>query len=105
MWTGVNSFFLHTLSDSDQVSILTALKAAHVQVVRIFISGVGAGSKGSSSSGVNDLEQTYVGVYDDTVLLVIDKIMSKVSSFGIRLIIAIHDRYSLGCWYFTITSN
>jgi len=98
MWTGVNSYFLHTLSDSDQISILTALKAAHVQVVRIFINSVGAGSKGSSSVGVRDLEQTSVGVYDDTVLFMIDKLMSKVSSFGMRLIIAIHDRYSLGCW-------
>ena len=97
-WTGVNSYFLHTLSQTDQNSILTALKSANIQVVRIFINGVSAGSKGSSSVGAPDLEQNVVGQYDDTVLSMIDSLMVRMAALNMKLIIAIHDRYSLGCW-------
>lgn len=54
-WAGVSSFFLHTLTQADQLEIIAALKSANVKVIRIFISQVNAGSKGSSAVNVNDL--------------------------------------------------
>jgi len=89
---------LHTLSESDRAAHLTAMQSKGIKVLRIFISSVGAGDKGSSSSGVNDLEQKAVGSYDDTVLTKIDTLMFEASQKGIKLDIMMHDRYSLGCW-------
>lgn len=39
-----------------------------------------------------------VGSYDDSVLNKIDGLLNKIQGTGIKLIIAMHDRYSLGCW-------
>ncbi|KAJ1564526.1 hypothetical protein HK405_014636 [Cladochytrium tenue] len=97
-FAGVNSYFIHTLSTSDQETLLDAIAAANYKAVRIFINHVYAGSKGTSAVGVNDLEQYTVGQYDDTVLNLVDDLMARCYSRGIKLIIALHDRYSLGTW-------
>ena len=44
-------------------------------MIRIFISAVGAGAKGSNNKYFNDLESGQVGVYDDAVLREIDDLM------------------------------
>ena len=38
------------------------------------------------------------GIYDYTVLESINRLMRKVKGYGIKLIIALHDRYALGCY-------
>lgn len=98
-WGGVNSFLLHTLSASDRAAHLSAMQANGLKVVRIFISGVDVGAKGSSSVGVSELEPVTVGVYDDTVLQQVDTLMYEAAQYGVKLLIALHDRYSLGCWH------
>jgi len=97
-WGGVNSYFLHTLSASDRAAYLDAMASKGLKVVRIFISSVGKGNKGSSSSGAADLEDVTVGDYNDDILTMIDTLMLEASQKGIKLDIAMHDRYSLGCW-------
>eukprot|EP01103_Thecamoeba_quadrilineata_P013469 TRINITY_DN3756_c0_g1_i2.p1 TRINITY_DN3756_c0_g1~~TRINITY_DN3756_c0_g1_i2.p1 ORF type:complete len:473 (+),score=69.94 TRINITY_DN3756_c0_g1_i2:196-1419(+) len=74
------------------------MQESGMKVLRIFVSQVAAGAKGSSSCGVNDLEQYTVGDYDDTILSMIDTLMSEVVNYGVKLEIMLHDRYSLGCW-------
>ncbi|KAH9120459.1 hypothetical protein LEN26_011087 [Aphanomyces euteiches] len=59
---------------------------------------VGAGAKGTSSSGVQDLESKQVGQYDDTILKQVDQLMLEAYQHNIKLIIALHDRWALGCW-------
>jgi len=97
-WGGVNSYFLHSLSASDRAAHLDALKARGIKAVRIFINHVDGGAKGSSASGVPDIEETAVGNYNDAILTRVDTLMLEASQRGIKLIISLHDRYSLGCW-------
>ncbi|KAJ1548419.1 hypothetical protein HK405_003272, partial [Cladochytrium tenue] len=97
-FAGINSYFLHTLSDSDQNTVLDAIANANYRVIRIFIVHVYEGNKGTSATGVNDIEENAIGSYDDTVLGMIDNFMLKCYNRGLKLIIALHDRYSLGTW-------
>ncbi|KAJ1552764.1 hypothetical protein HK405_010119, partial [Cladochytrium tenue] len=97
-FAGINSYYLHTLSDSDQDTMLQAIASAGYRVIRIFIVHVADGNKGTSATGVNDIEELSIGGYDDTVLGMIDDFMLKCYDNGLKLIIALHDRYSLGTW-------
>lgn len=97
-WAGVNSFYLHALSSSDQDEVVGNLNDAGVKVVRIFLSSVDASAKGSSSIELLDLEQVEVGEYDDDILDRVDALMDKLRAQDMKLIVALHDRYSLGCW-------
>ncbi|KAJ3202416.1 hypothetical protein HDU82_007369 [Entophlyctis luteolus] len=94
-WSGVNSYFIHTLPSTDQESLLTSLQSAGVTKIRIFITSFAAGGKSTNSVGADDLETTTVGVYDDTILDQIDQLMLRMSNYGMQLLICMHDRWSL----------
>ncbi|KAH0578621.1 hypothetical protein H2248_003759 [Termitomyces sp. 'cryptogamus'] len=74
------------------------MQSADMKLLRVFITRVAAGAKGSSAQAVDDLETVAVGSYDDTILTQIDVLASEAHSRDIKLIIAMHDRYALGCW-------
>ncbi|GLB39737.1 putative cellulase (glycosyl hydrolase family 5) [Lyophyllum shimeji] len=97
-FAGANSYFLHTLSAVDRAAVLDAMQGANMKLLRVFITRVAAGAKGSSATAVNDLETVAVGSYDDTILRQIDVLASEAHARDIKLIIAMHDRYALGCW-------
>lgn len=96
-FAGGNAFFLHTLQPSDQVAILDAMRACGMRVVRVFIQDIPANLKGSGNRAVPDVEYP-VGIWNDAVLEAIDAVMPLVQARGMKMIIAMHDRYSLGCW-------
>ena len=50
------------------------------------------------STQVPDVEPLSVGVYNDTILERLDDLMAEASARGIKLTLALHDRWSLGCW-------
>lgn len=95
---GANSFFLYAFQSADRVSVLDAMKAAGMKVLRIFITEVGSNAKGTNCNYVADLENDVVGVYNDDILKRIDDLMLEAYNRGIKLIIAMHDRWALGCW-------
>ncbi|KWU42629.1 glycoside hydrolase family 5 protein, partial [Rhodotorula sp. JG-1b] len=97
-WTGVSSYYLFALYDSDRYAVLDAIKSGGFSVVRIFIAGVAANNKGSNSRAVNDVEPDQVGVYDDTILGLVDQLMVDCKERGLKLLIALSDRYALGFW-------
>ncbi|PFH51190.1 glycoside hydrolase family 5 protein [Amanita thiersii Skay4041] len=97
-FAGANSYFLWALSQNDRAAVLDAMKAADMKLLRIFITRIAAGAKGSSASAVNDLETVTVGSYDDTILQRIDTLAAEAHARDIKLVIAMHDRYALGCW-------
>ncbi|KLO18932.1 glycoside hydrolase family 5 protein [Schizopora paradoxa] len=97
-FAGANSYFLFAVSDSDRLDVLDAMQSANMKLLRVFISIVEAGTKGSSAVAVNDLETVAVGNYDDTILHLIDNLAVEAHARDIKLVIAMHDRYSLGCW-------
>ncbi|KAF2757650.1 glycoside hydrolase [Pseudovirgaria hyperparasitica] len=97
-WAGVNSYFLHAYQKSDRIAVLDAIKAAKLKTVRIFISHTYANNKDTNSVEMPDIEPDEVGEWDDTQLRAIDQLMVEAKDRGIKLIIALHDRYMLGCW-------
>lgn len=54
VWTGVSSYYLFALYDSDRHAVLDAIKSGGFSAVRIFIASVGPNNKGSSSQAVSD---------------------------------------------------
>ncbi|GAA5881239.1 hypothetical protein JCM1840_000635 [Sporobolomyces johnsonii] len=98
VWTGVSSYYLFALSSSDRSAVLDAIQSGGFKVVRIFVAGVGANNKGSGNAAVNDVEPVTVGTYDDTILGLIDQLMYDCSVRGLKLLIALSDRYALGYW-------
>ncbi|KAJ3204519.1 hypothetical protein HDU82_005781, partial [Entophlyctis luteolus] len=99
LWSGVNSYFLHTLPENDQLTILSDLQAAGVSKVRIFVTSFGAGGKGTDSVGVDDLEMETIGAYNDTILSQIDQLMARMYVFNMKLILCMHDRWVLSDEY------
>lgn len=101
-WAGVNSFFAHALPTQGPFSrteYLDHMKASRLKVLRIFLSKTPSNYKQSGSVAVNDLETEHVGApYDDTILHMVDDLMKEAFDRGIKLDIALHDRYALGCW-------
>ncbi|GAA5992473.1 hypothetical protein JCM11641_000833 [Rhodosporidiobolus odoratus] len=97
-WKGVSSYYLFALSDSDRVAVLDAIKGGGFKVVRIFVASVEGNNKGSGNAGVRDLEAGGVGTYDDTILEKIDQLMVECQARGLKLLIALSDRYALGYW-------
>ena len=47
---------------------------------------------------VPDVEPKTVGVYDDRILERLDDLLYEASIRGIKVTVALHDRWSLGCW-------
>ena len=84
-WGGCDSYFLYAMSEPDRIAHLSAMHDAGMKVVRIFVTGVGKGSKGSSATDVPDLEPETVGVYDDTILEKIDQLLYEAVSYGVKL--------------------
>ncbi|OLQ08802.1 hypothetical protein AK812_SmicGene7648 [Symbiodinium microadriaticum] len=100
-WAGVNSFFAHALPSSgpySRTAYLDKIRDAGLRVLRIFISQTEADYKNSGSQAVDDIETKKVGTYDDRILSMVDDLMLEAYERGIKLDIALHDRYSLGCW-------
>jgi mannan endo-1,4-beta-mannosidase len=95
---GASSYYLHTFQTADQIQVLDAMQQAGMKTVRIFISSTYANEKGSNNVAIGDVENNTVGVWTDAVLDRIDALMLRVQQRGMKLIIALHDRYSLGCW-------
>ncbi|KAM0747368.1 glycoside hydrolase [Meredithblackwellia eburnea MCA 4105] len=95
---GASSYYLFALADADRYAVLDALKSGGFTVVRIFIASVQQNNKGSNNAYVPDLEPKEVGAYDDTILSKVDQLMYDCKARGLKLIIALHDRYALGFW-------
>ncbi|GAA5844077.1 hypothetical protein JCM3766R1_004512 [Sporobolomyces carnicolor] len=95
---GVSSYYLFALDDGPRRAVLDAIKRGGFSVVRIFLSGVHGNCKGSGNGPVPDLEPDQVGEYDDTILYKIDKLMADCADRGLKLMIALSDRYALGFW-------
>ncbi|KAJ3025952.1 UNVERIFIED_CONTAM: hypothetical protein HDU68_006424 [Siphonaria sp. JEL0065] len=98
MWAGVNSYFLGYLPEKDQRYLLGALQDAGVTKVRVFVTEFALNAnatKGTNATATPDLEMKTLGVYNDSTLKGIDRLLSLVPQYEIKLIIALHDRWNL----------
>lgn len=84
------------MQQSDRLAVLDAMQAAGLKTLRIFITEVAQNIKGCTNSAVNDVEVGSPGQWDNTILDMINTLISEAMPRGIKLIIAPHDRYALG---------
>jgi len=94
LWGGASSYFLHGLKKNDRLAVLQAAKDANLKVIRIFITSTFYHSHNTDSDAISDLE-SWPGSYNDKILGQIDDLMADAKNYGIKLIIAMHDRYGL----------
>lgn len=94
MWAGANCYYLHGLKDNDRIDVLNAFRDAGLKTLRIFITHVYYNAKNTGNDEIPDLEIT-PGQYNDKILNQIDNLMYEAYERGIKLIIAMHDRYAL----------
>jgi mannan endo-1,4-beta-mannosidase len=102
-WSGANSFFAWTLPQNEQITLINTLREKNVRIIRIFLATVDGGQAGSNALAANDIERYRVGspYTDSDMLSRVDQFIKNVATYGggrIKLIIALHDRYSLGCY-------
>ncbi|KAJ3242921.1 hypothetical protein HDU78_001058 [Chytriomyces hyalinus] len=95
LYAGVNCYFIYSLTQGTQIEILSALQQAGVKTVRIFLTSFNSGGKGTDAVGSSDLELYTPGNYDDSILGQVDALMPLLVQYGIRLSIAMHDRWNL----------
>jgi mannan endo-1,4-beta-mannosidase len=95
LWAGANCYFLHGLKQPDRLAVLEAAQAAGMKTIRIFITSVYANSKGAGNDQIFDVEPSWPGQYNDAILNQINDLMFEAYNHGIKLIIAMHDRYAL----------
>eukprot|EP00039_Didymoeca_costata_P002943 m.64037 g.64037 ORF g.64037 m.64037 type:complete len:788 (+) comp11619_c0_seq3:101-2464(+) len=99
-WAGINSYYLYSCNNSIQVEALNNIRAAGLKVVRVFLlSTEGEGSiPACQDTPTPDVEPITVGEYNDTILERLDDFLAAASARGIKVTIALHDRWSLGCF-------
>jgi mannan endo-1,4-beta-mannosidase len=99
-WAGISSYYLYSCNATIRTEALNAVRAAGIKVLRvILLSTEGEGAVAAcSSTPTPDLEPQQVGVYEDTILMRLDDLLYEASIRGIKLTVALHDRWSLGCW-------
>ncbi|CAF3433209.1 unnamed protein product, partial [Rotaria sp. Silwood2] len=102
-WSGANSFFAWALPQDDQITLISKLREKNVTVIRIFLATIDDGQAGSRAIAADDIERYRVGspYKNSDMLALVDQFINNVAIYGagrIKLIIALHDRYSLGCY-------
>ena len=99
-WAGISSYYLYGCNTTIRLEALNAMRAAGLKVLRVFLlSTEGDGAvPACKSNPVPDLEPKTVGVFDNTILERLDDLLFEASIRGLKVTVALHDRYSLGCW-------
>jgi hypothetical protein len=97
LFGGANAYFIQNLPESDQDEAISLLATANIKVIRTIISGTPAKHLNSTSLEVYDVEYPVAGVYNDTILSRLDRVMWKAYTSKMKLIIAFHNRDNLGC--------
>ena len=99
-WAGINNYYLWSCNATVRAEALNAVRAAGLRVVRVFLlSTTGGGAVAAcADTPTPDLEPKAVGTYDDTILERLDQLMYEAAERSLKLTVALHDRWSLGCW-------
>ena len=99
-WAGISNYYLWSCNATVRAEALNAARAAGLRVVRVFlVATTGGGAVAAcADTPTPDLEPNAVGSYDDTILERLDQLLHEASERDIKLTVALHDRWSLGCW-------
>jgi mannan endo-1,4-beta-mannosidase len=89
-FAGSSLYYAAGLSTSEQTFLFSNLQKAGVKVLRVWLDGQGSPTKGTTITPFPSLEPNTVGVYNDTVLELLDAVMINAHNYGIKLLISMH---------------
>ena len=99
LWGGVSYFWLHACSRAHRQRALSSMAHGHLKVVRVFITNIeGWRAKGCGGEASRDIEPREVGEWDDDQLRSLDDLFLDAHRHGVKINLAPHDRWALGCW-------
>ncbi|KAJ6549738.1 hypothetical protein B0H19DRAFT_1264650 [Mycena capillaripes] len=85
-FAGANSYYIYALPQADRITILDGMQAAGMTVLRTWVTGHTANEKASNSVAGEALCYVIIanglGVYNDTVLTLIDQLMVDAHARG-----------------------
>ncbi|KLO14435.1 glycoside hydrolase family 5 protein [Schizopora paradoxa] len=95
-FSGSNLYYAPGLSKAQRTVLLDGMQSAGMKVLRVWISAqTTASTKNTTITPYNSVEPDTIGVYDDTVLELLDDFMLDSFARGIKLIISMHSYNSL----------
>ena len=101
-WGGVSHYYLYACNETFRHAALQQMQAANLKVLRIFVLEVQDYARqpcaGGGAATLPDVEPKQVGQYDDSILQALDQLLFEATQYGVKLTLALHDRWSLGCW-------
>lgn len=92
-WAGTNNYFIQGIASSIQDSYISQLASDGVKVVRLWVTGLtqGACEKGGTITTGADQFEDQIGSYNYYTLDILDAVLVKLASKGIKAIISPHD--------------
>lgn len=97
MFKGINSYYLYTCSDEYQVQVFQAMKAGSFTHVRVFLNKYIDEGYPGDCGGFDDVESP-IGVFNEATLSRVGQFFLRAKDHGIKIVLSLHDRWSLGCW-------
>jgi len=90
-FAGSNLYYAPGLYLNQQDFLFSNMQKAGLKVLRVWLDGQStASTKGTTIQSYPSLEPSQVGVYDDTVLNLIDGLMITANKYGVKLLISMH---------------
>ena len=96
-WGGANSYYVWTCSEQYQNELFTMMRDGGFKVLRVFMIKTTDEGYPGECGNYPDIENP-VGVFQSTTIDKFNRMLYLASAYNIKIILAMHDRWSLGCW-------
>lgn len=94
---GVNSYYLYSCSREYQVKVFEAMKRSNFVWIRIFINKYQDEGYPGECGGTEDAEYP-LGVFNVATIQRINDFLLLAKQYSVKVVLVLHDRWSLGCW-------
>lgn len=99
VFAGANHYYLYTCNENYQRQIFQLMKDYDFKVLRMFlVSTKGQGYTGDPGCYEYEDVENPVGTFHSLTMDKIDRTLALGKEYGIKFMIAMHDRWALGCW-------
>lgn len=94
---GVNSYYLYSCPTEYQSLVLYTMKQKGMTHLRIFLNKYQDEGYPGECGNIQDVEYP-LGIFHSDVILKINEFLLLARTYNIKIIVSLHDRWSLGCW-------
>lgn len=94
---GANSYYLWACDETYQKEAFAIMQLQKMEQVRIFLLSTRNEGYPGECDPLEDIENP-VGVFQNQTIDRVNQFLALANTYGIKVIVALHDRWSLGCW-------